>query len=107
MKRIIPFALVLWLAGCFPLPAPNTPDKPNKPDAPQVTRADVCEQLAGYITAGRIKSTDDLLRVLRIMKDAGHWTDVDSAAVDAAIPDLASSKRPLTADDAAKLSGIK
>ncbi len=77
------------------------------PDAPQLSRADVCDQLAGHITKGRLKTTDDLVRVLGLFKDSGNWTAADSAAVDQAFPDLVTVKRPLTADDAAKLKSIK
>lgn len=105
MKWVSCLILSAILVGCTPLPGPDKP--PSKPEAVPLSRADLCEQLGGYVDKGRIKSADDLLRVLGIMKDAGNWTDADSKAIDAALPDLVKANRLLTAEDAAKIKAIK
>lgn len=104
--------LCVLLCGCVvQMPAkPTTPD--TKPDVQPVvvtktTRADLCQMLAAHVDAGHIDTTDDLVRVLSIMKDAGDWTEADSVAVDAAMPGITAEKRALTKDDSAKLKAVK
>ena len=114
MRNSLLIASIL-LCGCIILPdggGDSTVVVPPKPDAPDVVsvtakRSDLCEQLAIHIDAGRIKTTDDLVRVIQLLSDAGIWSKEDSVAVDAAIPGLTGTNRTLTSADSAKLRSIK
>lgn len=102
---------VCTMAGCVPpLPEPGPRPGPIEPDKPEpvkpADRAAICDELADMIPA-RIKTTDDLVRVLQLLSDGGDWKSDDSSAIDAAIPGLTTAKRALTVDDATKLRGIK
>lgn len=99
--------LCLSLLGCVPpLPRPVDPDKPDPKPTPTLSRAEICDELADLIPS-RIKTTDDLLQVFRLLADGGDWTKDDSAAVDSVLPGMAGTKRALTADDASKLREVK
>ena len=104
----------LLLCGCIILPegGDSTVVVPPKPDAPDVVdvkakRADLCEQLALHIDGGRIKTSDDLVRVIQLLSDSKNWSKEDSAAVDAVLPNLTGTNRVLTAEDSAKLRTVK
>ena len=104
MKRLAVIA-VLLLAGCLK-PSPQ-PLGLNPEPTVTVDRAAVCDEIAAQIDAGRVKTSDDLVRLFGLLTDAGHWTKDDSAAVDAMLPGLPAADRALTADDAEKLRTVK
>lgn len=104
----------LLLCGCIILPegGDSTVVVPPNPDTPDVVdvkakRADLCEQLALHIDGGRIKTSDDLVRVIQLLSDSRNWSKEDSAAVDAVLPNLTGTNRVLTAEDSAKLRTVK
>lgn len=104
----------LLLCGCIILPDGGdstvvVPPKPDRPDVVEVKakRADLFEQLALHIDAGRIKTTDDLVRVIQLLSDSKNWSREDSAAVDSVLPNLTGANRALTAEDSAKLRTMK
>ncbi len=104
----------LLLCGCIILPegGDSTVVIPPKPDSPDVVdvkakRADLCEQLALHIDGGRIKTSDDLVRVIQLLSDSKNWSKDDSAAVDVVLPNLTGTNRVLTAEDSAKLRTVK
>jgi hypothetical protein len=105
----------LLLCGCIILPdggGDSTVVVPPKPDTPDVVevkakRSDLCEQLALHIDGGRIKTTDDLVRVIQLLSDSKNWSREDSAAVDAVLPNLTGTNRVLTVEDSAKLRTVK
>lgn len=112
MNRAALFVAVVFLAGCLkpaprPEPKPGPGPEPAPPAPVVISRAAVCDELAGQVDAGRIKTTDDLVRVLQILSDAGHWSKEDAAAVDGVLPGLPSAERQLTKDDSEKLRSVK
>lgn len=108
------FIAAFLLCGCIILPDDSggtvvVPPNPDKPDVVEVKakRSDLCEQLAIHIDGGRIKTSDDLVRVIQLLSDAKSWSKEDSAAVDAVLPNLTGTNRTMTADDSAKLRSVK
>lgn len=100
-------AILVLLCGCI-----VSPPRPVDPVAPQpppaaASRAELCGAIAAQIDARNIETTDELVRVLRLLQDSGNWTAADSAAVDAAIPDLVTKNRPLSPDDSARIKAVK
>lgn len=107
MKRTA-FLIAVLCCGCLPIRLDQHEKKPDNtpPIVTKVNRADVCEILADRIKGGQISSTDQLVRVFRLLKEGGDWSAADSAAVDAVWPDLVKENRPLTAADADKLRTV-
>lgn len=111
--RNMAFIAALLLCGCIILPDDGgtvvVPPKPDSPDVVDVkaSRADLCEQLSRHIDGGRIKTSDDLVRVIQLLSDSKSWSKEDSAAVDSVLPNLTGTNRVLTAEDSAKLRSVK